>query len=127
MLVIPGYIIGLSCLFIVTYRTMIAFFSDSKSVIIHVNRFGEQYLDIISLVVIWSICLGGLLALFWTSRKEKTTKKPINNYNERPTVDPDYYFLDISHYIDKEIDKKEISGVLVKPSENFNQNLKFDK
>ena len=127
MLVIPGYIVGLSCLFIVTYRTMIAFFSDSKSVIIHVNRFGEQYLDIISLVVIWIICLGGLLALFLTSRKEKTSKKPVNNFKERPTHNPDYYFLDISHYIGEEIDKKEISGVLVKPSENFNQNLKFDE
>ena len=105
---------------------MIAFFSESKSVIVHVNKFGEQYLDIVSLVVLWIVCLGGLLVLFWTSKKEKKSKKPLYTPEERPMVEHNYSFLDISHYIGEDIDKKEISGVLVKPSKNYDQNFGFD-
>jgi len=73
-LILPGYIIGLSCLFLITYRTLIAFFSESKAVTIHINNFGEQFIDIIALIIIWSICLGGLFFLFKILKKEKISK-----------------------------------------------------
>ena len=73
-----GYFIGLSCLFLITYRTLIAFFSESKAVIIHVNKFGEQYIDLIALAIIWIICLVGLIALFWMLKKEKVTNDSLN-------------------------------------------------
>ena len=75
LLVIPGYIIGLSCLLLVTYRTFIAFFSESKSVLIHINRFGEQYLDLVALVVIWIISLIGLIILLYMLKEERENKK----------------------------------------------------
>ena len=57
---------------------MIAFFSESKAVIIHVNKFGEQYIDLFALVIIWIICLVGLIALFWMLKQEKVSKKSFN-------------------------------------------------
>jgi len=72
-LVIPGYITGLGCLSIITYRTLIAFFSEGKSVIITINSYGEQFLDIIALAIIWIICLIGLYFLINKSKqKEKS-------------------------------------------------------
>jgi len=74
ILIIPGYIIGLSCLFLVSYRTLIAFFSESNAVTIHVNNYGEQYLDIITLVIFWIICLVGLILLLKILKKEDVDK-----------------------------------------------------
>ena len=71
---VTGYFVGLSCLFLITYRTLIAFFSENKAVIIHVNKFGEQYIDLIALVIIWIICLVGLIALFCMLKQEKVSK-----------------------------------------------------
>ena len=78
MLMVTGYFVGLSCLFLITYRTLIAFFSESKAIIIHVNKFGEQYIDLIALVIIWIICLVGLIALFLMFKKEKLTNDTLN-------------------------------------------------
>ena len=65
LLIIPGYLVGIGSLFIVTYRTLLAFFSDSKAVTIYVNKYGEQYADIVALILIWSICLIGLIVLYF--------------------------------------------------------------
>ena len=81
-MVLPGYLIGISCLILITYRTMLAFFSESKSVTIYVNNFNEQFLDLIALVIIWAVVLVGLYFMI-KFIKEKTTekikKKPIFN------------------------------------------------
>lgn len=74
LLVIPGYLTGLGCLLIITYRTLIAFFSEGKSIIIHINSYGEQFLDIISLIVIWIICLLGFYFLIKRSKQEEKSK-----------------------------------------------------
>jgi hypothetical protein len=78
LLIIPGYIIGLSCLLLVTYRTFLAFFSDSKSVLVHINRYGEQYLDLFALVIIWIITFIGLFYLIMTLKEERKIKN--DNY-----------------------------------------------
>lgn len=63
-LVLSGYCIGLGGLALITYRTLLAIGSESKSVLVLVNAFGEQYLDLFCLVVLWGICLLGLYFLF---------------------------------------------------------------
>ena len=73
-MIIPGYIIGLCCLFLVSYRTLIAFFSKSNAVTIHVNEFGAQYLDIFVLAIFWFICLVGLILLLKFLKKEDIEK-----------------------------------------------------
>ena len=75
LLVIPGYLTGLGCLLIITYRTIIAFFSEGKSIIIHINSYGEQFLDIIALVVIWIICLIGFYFLIKRSKREEKSNE----------------------------------------------------
>ena len=78
-LIIPGYLIGLSCLILITYRTMIAFLSETKAVTIHINRYGEQFYDIIALVIIWTVCIIGLFFLLRILRREKELTLPSLN------------------------------------------------
>lgn len=63
LLVLPGYCVGLGGLLLITYRTLLALGSESKTITVQVNRFGEQYLDVASLVFLWVVCLVGLLSL----------------------------------------------------------------
>jgi hypothetical protein len=55
----------------VTYRTFIAFFSESKSVLININKFGEQYFDLFALVIIWIISFIGLIILILMLKEER--------------------------------------------------------
>lgn len=63
LLVFLGYGIGLGGLALITYRTLLAVGTESKAITISVNRFGEQYLDLVCLVFLWSVCVVGLLSL----------------------------------------------------------------
>lgn len=85
-LIIPGYIVGLGSLFIITYRTLLAFFSNSKSITVNINRYGEQYLDLFFLIIIWIICLLGLLYLIRYLKDERTRKMPKQITNMIPAV-----------------------------------------
>ena len=69
IMIIPGYFIGLSCLFLVTYRTLVAYLSDSNAVTIYINRYGEQHLDIVALIVFWIIYLIGMIFLLKILKK----------------------------------------------------------
>jgi len=71
ILILPGFLVGLCCLFIITYRTIIAFSSNSKAITIHINNYGEQYFDIIALIIIWIVCIISLIFLIKIIRKEK--------------------------------------------------------
>jgi hypothetical protein len=62
-LILPGYCVGLGGLLLITYRTLLAVSSPGKVVMVSVNRFGEQYLDLVCLVFLWAVCLIGLLSL----------------------------------------------------------------
>jgi len=48
---------------LITYRTLLAVSSPGKAIMVSVNRFGEQYLDLVCLVFLWVVCLVGLLSL----------------------------------------------------------------
>ena len=84
-LIIPGYLIGLCCLIIITYRTLIAFLSETKAVTIYINKFGEQFYDVVALIIIWVICVIGLIYLIKNVRKER---EPIyTNFNQSKKLD----------------------------------------
>ena len=87
MLITSGYFIGLGCLLLVTYRTLIAFFSESNAVIIYINEFGEKYIDIFALVIFWIICLVGLTFLIKFLREEKIIKDNPKKLDLKQTVD----------------------------------------
>lgn len=62
--IITSYISGLGSIFLITYRTLLAFFSESKSIVVHINMFGEQYADLVALAIIWGICIVGTISLY---------------------------------------------------------------
>lgn len=72
-LITLGYLIGIGSLFLISYRTLLAYITQSKSITIYINRYGEQYLDLLSLVFIWTLCIIGLIYLY------KSTKTDIKN------------------------------------------------
>jgi len=81
-LVLPGYLVGLGGLALITYRTLVAFFSTSKSVTVSVNRFGEQYLDVVVLVFLWAVCILGIVSL-WVVVRGRSREK---SNHEEPSV-----------------------------------------
>ena len=91
------------CLFLISYRTLIAFFSDGKAITIYINRYGEQYLDIAALIVIWVICLMGVYFLYKTLLEEKTVKDNQNNIIQKPQIE-------------------NITLVALNPNANYNEN-----
>ena len=78
-LVLPGYCVGLGGLMLITYRTILAVSSPGKMVLVSVNQFGEQYLDVVALGFLWMVCLVGVLCLVSLERelrrKEYVTMK----------------------------------------------------
>ena len=117
LLIVPGYLVGIGSLFIITYRTLLAFFSESKAVTIHVNRYGEQYADIAFLIVIWIVCLVGLIYLYIVMREGKITKVLESDIRGRKVMSEDGLYLGVLR--DSLVDEKTgvVRGVLVEPSE----------
>lgn len=123
LLIVPGYLVGIGSLCIITYRTILAFFSESKAVTIHVNRYGEQYADIVFLIVIWIICLVGLIYLYLVMKEGKIAKVPEGNIRGKKVMSKDGSYLGILR--DSLVDEKTgmIRGVIVEPSEEIDSRL----
>ena len=123
LLIVPGYLVGIGSLFIITYRTLLAFFSESKAVTIHVNRYGEQYADIAFLIVIWIVCLVGLIYLYIVMREGKITKVLESDIRGRKVMSKDGLYLGVLR--DSLVDEKTgvVRGVLVEPSEEVDSRL----
>ena len=127
LLIVPGYIIGLNCLFLMTYRTLIAFFSESKSFIVNINKFGEQFIDLFALVIIWVISLIGLIILFWMLKEEKVLKNSFYKYDKRPIIDQNQSFFNIGNNTVVKDDEMEIKGVLVEPVKNIDEKINLEE
>ncbi len=123
LFIVPGYLVGIGSLFIITYRTLLAFFSESKAVTIHVNRYGEQYADIAFLIVIWIVCLVGLIYLYIVMREGKITKVLESDIRGRKIMSKDGLYLGVLR--DSLVDEKTgvVRGVLVEPSEEVDSRL----
>jgi len=123
LLIVPGYLVGIGSLCILTYRTLLAFVSTSKSVTIHINRYGEQYADIAFLIVIWIICLIGLIYMYKTLRGGKIVKIIENDIRGKKVISKDGSYLGILK--NSLIDEKTgtVHSVLVEPSGEVNSRL----
>lgn len=108
--------VGIGCLILVTYRTLRAFFNGSKAVTIHINRYGEQYLDILSLIIIWIVCLVGLIVLHRILKEEGIRETMTNDTWRNTLIASD----DTDIMRDPNIDSKprEVIEVLTKPSDD---------
>lgn len=123
LLIIPGYLVGIGSLCIISYRTILAFFSESKSVTIHVNRYGEQYVDMVFLILIWIICLVGLIYLYNIMKEERMKKVFESDIRGKKIMSKDGLYLGILR--DSLTDEKTglVTSVLVEPSEELDTKL----
>ena len=117
-MILTGYIIGLSCLFLISYRTLIAFFSESKAVTIYINRFSEQFIDIFALIILWIICLVGLIYLRNILKKEKPSKQSYYEYNVTPLIDKNKLFYEINDSMNADVYKSQKIGTLSDSSDD---------
>jgi hypothetical protein len=95
--ILPGYLVGISSLGLITYRTLLAIGTDNKSILVSVNQYGEQYLDIACLILMWAFSIIGLLAL---SRFAHTTQRtqPPQRSNQQAAPEPHAVLLDVPRY-----------------------------
>ena len=123
LLIMPGYLVGISSLFIITYRTLLAFFSERKSITIHINRYGEQHADIIFLVIIWVICLIGFVYLYLLMKEEKIAKILKSDIIGKKVISKDGSYLGIlkNSLVDEKTGK--VRSVLVEPSKEIDPGL----
>jgi len=105
-LILPGYIVGITCLMIITYRSIIAFLDENKVIIISVNKYGEQYFDIAALVVIWCVCLISLFFLIKVLRQEIVFKEDNYKFQKESVSNEENNFFDLNPKI-KVLDRKK--------------------
>jgi hypothetical protein len=106
-LIIPGYIVGITCLMIMTYRSIIAFLDENKVITISVNKYGEQYFDIVALVVIWCVCLISLFFLIKILRQEIVFKENNNKFQKESVSNEENNFFDLNPKI-KVLERKTV-------------------
>ena len=120
LLIVPGYLVGIGSLCIITYRTLLAFFGESKSVTVYINRYGEQYADMAFLLIIWIICSIGLVYLYIIIKEEQIAKVFKSDISGKKVTSKDGLYLGILK--DSLVDEKTglVRGILVEPSEELN-------
>jgi len=96
LLIVPGYIVGITCLMIITYRSIIAFLDENKEITISVNKYGEQYFDIAAIVVIWCVCLISLFFLIKILREEIFLKKDNYRFQKESVSNEENNFFDLN-------------------------------
>ena len=47
---------------------------------VHINKFGEQYLDLVAIAIFWIICTIGFIILLRNIKDERNTKKTDFNF-----------------------------------------------
>jgi hypothetical protein len=93
---------------------MIAFFSESKAITIHINNFNEQYLDIAALIVIWLVMFIGIFFMIKLLREKAPSRQSVFNFEKVPSINKNNILYGIS--FDK--DKSGFIGYISKSSKN---------
>ena len=94
---------------------MIAFFSESKAITIHINNFNEQYFDIAALIIIWSIMLIGLFYMIKFMKEKAPNRKGIYDFERTLSFNKS----NILYGIIFNEDKQGVIGYISKPSKNL--------
>lgn len=123
-MILPGFIVGILSLMIITYRTILAFLDENKVITISINKYGEQYLDIIALVAIWSVCMISLFFLVKTLRQETFSNKDNNNFQKQPVLGKENNFLDLNPEIKLTNRRSSFIGYLSKSYGKVKQRFK---
>jgi hypothetical protein len=101
--------VGFICLIIITYRFVLAFLNENKIVTISINLYGEQYLDVIALAIIWFVCLTSLFYLVKMLKQESLLKNVSFKLQKKPFVKNENHFFDLAYNI--KLDKKKTSFI----------------
>ena len=80
---------------------MIAYFSESKAITIHINNFNEQYLDIAALALIWTIVIIGLIFMIRFMREKVPQKKSVFSFEKVPSISKSNMLYGINFHKDK--------------------------
>jgi len=96
--ILPGYLVGISCLGLITYRTLLAVGTATKAITVTVNQYGEQYLDIAFLIVMWIVSTIGLLSLRAFSKDTQRITSANNSYPQRVNQQNQQMPFDVSRY-----------------------------
>lgn len=110
-------------MFLVTYRTFIAFYSESNAVIIYINKFGEQYIDIFALIIFWFIALIGLFFILKILKEEKIQNNLQYRFDKIQALNQNKLFFDIDEDIDLGISDNETLGMFSKEKEEIEENF----
>jgi hypothetical protein len=86
-LILSGYYVGLGGLLLITLRTLHAVGTETKSITVNVNRFGEQYLDLACLLFLWAVCIIGFSSL-WSLRTKETKEQKNHGRTSTPLQQP---------------------------------------
>jgi len=113
----------LCCLFLVTYRTFIAFYSESNAVTIYVNKFGEQYLDIFALVIFWIIVIIGLFFILRLIKEDKIERNLQYRFDKIQALNKNKYFFDFDDTSDFGISNNETFNVFSNEQEEIENNF----
>jgi hypothetical protein len=105
---------------------LIAFFSDSKAVTIHINNLGEQYFDLIALFIIWFILLFGFVILYRVLKEQKTSKDFNYELNKVRILDKDDKAFDSNSRMNVNYNKRNITGIFVESDKKSNKKLNLE-
>jgi len=109
---------------IITYRNIIAFLDENKVITIYINKYGEQYFDILALAVIWFVCLIGLFFLVKTLREEILLNEENYKFQKKPLLDKENSFFDLNSNINLNNKKTMFIGYLSKSHSNVKRKFK---
>jgi hypothetical protein len=98
-LILPGYFVGLGGLLLITYRTLLAMSSEGKTILVSVNRFGEQYLDVVALVFLWVVGVVGLFCLSALAAEQNRTRDAQGKQVYQKVLLPSLYSKDSSEVV----------------------------
>jgi len=104
---------------VITYRTIIAFLNENKMVTININRYGEQYLDIFAIVVIWLVCLISLFFLVKSIKHDLFLDKKTYETKNDPSLDYSKNFIDLNPKINLENKKTPFIGYVSKSNKKI--------
>jgi len=116
LFILPGYLIGIGCLGLITYRTLSAVRTESKTITVQVNQYGEQYLDVALLVVFWIVCIIGVLSIMTRTNETKMKRRSMGHDHQKTDRENQGLPLGFSRYPLKDETTEIPPGILRTPT-----------
>lgn len=104
-----------------------AFLDENKIITISINKYGEQYFDIIAIFVLWSICLISLFFLIKTLREEIFLKEKTYKIEKESVLNKESHFYNLNPNIKMDNKKAPFIGYVSKSDNIIKQKIKKRK